>query len=109
MPQLASSKPNNHHSSQKNQQTVLTNNLYFWFLICDSFVTTCSKPQFTRKIWYTMCHVQKVASMRPNLSQELQLQKGERVRISEKEVLKWLALQDNDIQIWKVVHKSFYK
>ena len=65
-----------HHKKINKLYLPHTNNLYFHFLICDSFILTCSKP---RKMRYAMCtmhkgFVQKAACMRgPNSSRELQL------------------------------------
>lgn len=102
---LASSEPNNHHSSQ-NQQTVLTTPTTTAFTF--SFAFPSSQPIANpdkSDTWCALCtkalcikwHTCEGQICHDNCScGHPRLQKGKRVRISEKEVLKWLALQDND-------------
>ena len=107
-PQSASSEPNIHQSISRNQQTILTTpTTAFTF----SFAIPSSLPVANLEKSETRCAPCTKALCIKRLTCEGRirrdncscghppLKKGERVRISEKRVMKRLALQDNEVTI----------
>ena len=115
-PQPASSEPSTHQPAPQNQQTILTTPTTTAFTF--SFAIPSSWPVANREKPETRCAPCTKALCEKRLTCEgrihrdncscdhPQLQKGERVRISEKRVMKQLALQDNEVTIWKFVQNS---
>jgi hypothetical protein len=107
-PQLASSEPNIHQSVSQNQQTILTTPTTTAFTL--SFAPS-SQPVANPEKPETRCAPCTKALCMKRLTCEGRirrdkcscdhppLRKGERVRISEKRVMKQLSLRDNEVTI----------